>query len=274
MLDNSFRLRYKAVPLATSIMGKAMDNTPVHNHSEFEILFITKGTSTIRINNTTYTAKKGDMFFVNPLEIHSVTREDKENYSHTCVCFDCSLISDSKISDALMSEALHIQHYIKNGSPHSVKLKNFFTEIIKSHEAHSEYTKTEISAYISLMFTYLLKNSLTDKKTSKNKNEIFCSKVSEYISQNYSEDITSKKIAHDLSYNQSYFCRMFKKNFNSRFSDYLNMYRISMSRILLEEGGSSVTQIAIKCGFNTPSYFAKCFKKAIGILPSEYLKNQ
>jgi len=274
MLDDSFRLRYKAVPLAISFTDKASGNTPVHNHIEFEMLLITKGTSTVTINNTSYIAQKGDIFFINPLEIHSVTKSDSDGYAHKCICFDCSLISDNKIKDSLLDGTLHIINRIDNQSPYSGIIKKYFLNIIESHIEDSDYVKTEISAYISLLFAYLMKQSLADFKSVKSKNTIFCSKVFLYILEHYSEDITSKQIAEALSYNQSYFCRNFKKNFSCSFSDYLTTYRISMARIFLEEGKCSVTDIALKCGFNTPSYFTKCFKKSFGILPSEYIKSQ
>ena len=104
----------------------------------------------------------------------------------------------------------------------------------------------------------------------KNKNTLFCKNVIDYISEHYNENITSQKAADTLSYNQSYFCRAFKKNFNMCFSDYLNMYRIKTSRMLLEDGQKSISSIALECGFNSPSYFTSCFKKYLGILPSEY----
>lgn len=38
-------------------------------------------------------------------------------------------------------------------------------------------------------------------------------------------------------------------------------------------GGASVTQIALKCGFQNPGHFARDFRLAFGDSPSEIVKN-
>lgn len=270
MLDDSFKIRYKAVPVAISQTKKIAEDTLIHNHSEFEILLIEKGKSEINISGKKYDANEGDMIFINPLEVHSVYIEDKKNYSHKCICFDCSLILDHKIKVALTNEALKIKHHIESKSPHKSTLENYFFGIIKAHGENGKYSKTEAISYISLMFSYIMKNNLTDNLQKKSKDEIFCKKALKYTEEHYFEDISSKHAADTLSYNQCYFCRTFKKNFGRSFSSYLNFYRISKARSLLENDEKSITDIALECGFNTPSYFSKCFKSELGILPSEY----
>lgn len=271
MLDDSFKIRYKSVPLAISCQN---DSTPTeaHNHSEFEILLITDGSCDVNINDISYHAKTGDMIFINPMEVHSIRAYKNDTYSHKCICFDCSIILDSSISEELQNETLHITHHIAESDPRGSRLRSIFSDILESFDADNNYTKIEITSYISLMFAHLLKHSIIDNDVKKTKNTLFCKKVLEYISEHYGENITSKETAEALSYNQSYFCRNFRKNFDKCFSDYINMYRIATSRKLLESGKMTITQIATECGFNSAAYFTICFKKHLGMLPSEYKK--
>ena len=52
------------------------------------------------------------------------------------------------------------------------------------------------------------------------------------------------------------------------------IYKVRFSEAcrLLEDGRYSVSEISDMVGFNTPSYFATCFKKHIGCLPTEWAK--
>lgn len=270
MLDDSFKIRYKSVPLAVSFQKESYEPTEAHNHLEFEILLIESGECHLTVNDKQYIVKGGDMIFINPLEIHSIYVSDKEPYSHICICFDCSLIIDASIRNSLLEESLHLRHHITSENQITLYLKELFLKTIDSFYEDTAFTKAELISYISLIITNMVKNGFTDNQINKSKNTVFCAKALKYISEHYTENITSKEIASALSYNQSYFCRTFRKNFNKCFSNYLNMYRIAASRKLFETDKKTVTQIASECGFNSASYFTSCFKKYIGISPSEY----
>lgn len=273
MIEDDFRIRYKKAPLAIWVQDIAQI-VEFHNHSEFEIVKIIEGSGEATINNKTFSIKQGDMLFINPFEVHSWNLDTQKPYLHKCLVFDCSLINDAKIAEDVKKEAIRITGFVDSKHPVIPTLHTLFDNIISCYENDDRYIEMEIKANISLIFACLLKNNLTDSSRGKTKNEIFCTNTLQYISEHYGENITSKDIAAALSYNQSYFCRMFKKSFNKQFNDYLNMYRIVEAKKLLCIEGKTITRIAVECGFNSQSYFAECFKRYVGVLPSEYRKKQ
>ena len=271
MLDDSFRMRYKSVPAAISEQND-FSSTKLHNHKEFEILLINSGSCTIRIANNEYFALAGDMVFINPMEVHGVTVNSDKPYSHQCICFDLSLIMNSRMSDDLKNGSIGITHIIKRSTVHNARLKDLFQNIFSEFEYESQTFAMEIAAYLTLMFSCLIRNSFTYVNYETPKEKGFCGDVMEYINGHYTEKVTSKKIADAFYLNHSYFCRKFKENFGVSFSAYLNRYRMSVARALLEENSENITEISYMCGFDTPTYFSKCFKKHFGVLPSEYKK--
>lgn len=274
MLNDSFRIRYRAIPIATSEQIDSFAPTNLHNHNEFEILLILSGSCTVRIANMEYFAKKGDMIFINPLEIHEITVNTDAPYHHKCMCFDISVIMNNRLGENLRNECMCINHHIKSDSVHSGYLADLFEKVFDVF-CHDEKTMAmDISAYITLIFSYLVKNSLSDTKTLNPAGTRFCADVTEYIKQHYSENITSKKAADACFLNPSYFCRKFKENFGVSFSSYLNMYRISIAKSMLEEESLSIGTISEMCGFDTPTYFSRCFKQQVGLLPAEYKKGK
>lgn len=56
--------------------------------------------------------------------------------------------------------------------------------------------------------------------------------------------------------------------------DFIRKIRFKEACRLLKDGRYSISEISDRVGFNTPSYFATCFKKYMGCLPTEYVKNQ
>jgi transcriptional regulator GlxA family with amidase domain len=51
----------------------------------------------------------------------------------------------------------------------------------------------------------------------------------------------------------------------------LREFRLEKARELLKKQTGNITQVTFDSGFNSPSYFTKCFKKRFGLLPAIYL---
>lgn len=52
----------------------------------------------------------------------------------------------------------------------------------------------------------------------------------------------------------------------------LKEYRLEKAKELMRKNNYSIAQITFDCGFTSPSYFTKCFKKKYGLLPNSYLE--
>ena len=49
-------------------------------------------------------------------------------------------------------------------------------------------------------------------------------------------------------------------------NDYLRIERLKKAAQLLKEGSCKINEVCYMVGFNTPSYFTKCFQKQFGVL--------
>lgn len=269
MINNSFNKRYKKLPIATSESVNC--DTEVHNHSEFEILYIEKGSSEVTVSGKTFIANQNDFIFINPMQVHSVKFNRDSVYKHKCICFDTSIIVNKELSLSLSSEAFTVKNHIPSTSKIASDISKLFLSTYNACFSEDVTFEMEVTSYITLIFTYLIKSGLIEKQNY-NKSNDFCALIIDYVKNHYHESITSKQASTALNFNQSYFCRNFKLNFGTSFSAYLNAYRISVSRRFLEEGKKSITQIAYDVGFSSPASFTKSFKQQMGILPSEYKK--
>ena len=93
-----------------------------------------------------------------------------------------------------------------------------------------------------------------------------------YISEHYHLDVSTKDLAEMNFVTESYFCRFFKKFTGMTFASYITEYRIKKAQLLLENTNDDISSIAQSVGFGDANYFARTFKRIIGISPSKYRK--
>ena len=53
-------------------------------------------------------------------------------------------------------------------------------------------------------------------------------------------------------------------------SEFVRTQRLKLAASLLEKSDANISEVCFMVGFNSPSYFTKCFKEAYNCLPSEY----
>ncbi|MGL5435230.1 MAG: response regulator transcription factor [Lachnospiraceae bacterium] len=92
----------------------------------------------------------------------------------------------------------------------------------------------------------------------------------DYIHNHYSDDINISTVAGNLGISEGYLSRMFKKETDYTFTNYLIYYRIKLAMNLLKDYRLKVYEVAYEVGYSDTTYFSAQFKKIVGISPSEY----
>lgn len=93
-----------------------------------------------------------------------------------------------------------------------------------------------------------------------------------YIHGHYREELSLDQIAAAADISKSEALRCFKAGLHTTPAAYLTEYRLGCAKDLLQNGGYTVQQVALECGFDNSSYFCKVFKKYLGISPLEFCR--
>jgi len=81
---------------------------------------------------------------------------------------------------------------------------------------------------------------------------------------------TSEQFAKAMLLSRTQLHRKLKAIFNMSASEFIRSQRLKLSLQLLKESDATISEIAYQVGFNTPSYFIKCFKETYHCTPNEY----
>ena len=85
--------------------------------------------------------------------------------------------------------------------------------------------------------------------------------------------VSISEVAAELGMSDSHISRMFRRETGQTFEQFLIGKRIELAKRLLLDPLNKVSEVARRCGFSDPSYFARVFRKVLGCSPGEYCEN-
>ncbi|MDD3658873.1 MAG: response regulator, partial [Lascolabacillus sp.] len=101
--------------------------------------------------------------------------------------------------------------------------------------------------------------------------EEFIKKLNTLVQDNLAEsDFNVENMAEHFNMSRASFYRKVKGVLDLTPNEYLRVERLKKAAYLLREEDYKVNEVCYMVGFNSPSYFTKCFQQQFGILPKEF----
>jgi AraC-like DNA-binding protein len=96
--------------------------------------------------------------------------------------------------------------------------------------------------------------------------------IQKYVDEHFSDpDFSLERLGNDLKYNKKYLSTVFKRHVGVGIVDYLHTVRIQHACTMLKQGFTSVSDVALRCGYPDAQYFSKVFKRRMNLSPREYM---
>lgn len=103
---------------------------------------------------------------------------------------------------------------------------------------------------------------------------ILIDRVHQYVLDNLSGDVSLTSIAEEVYLNPSYLSRYYKQITGQNLLEYIQSTKLHVAIQLMENTNLKLNEIAIRVGFESPSYFTTFFKRKTGLSPQEYRKQK
>lgn len=256
-----------------------------HYHDYIELLYGLSGHFDVHLNNGLYQFGPGDLVLINSGEVHQIETSTEESGHYYVVRFEPDVIYTLSQNVLEMKYILPFtlnnynhQKVFERGLIDNTILPEMIESIMSEFSDKNYGYELAIKAYICRIFLWILRywNQSGIKSYDFYNADLSMleklQKVLAYVSTNYKEDIKVTDIAKMCNVSYSYFSRNFNKIMNTSFNDYLNYIRISEAEKLLITTDLNITEIAMKVGFSTSSYFIKQFKDHKKTSPKRYKK--
>ena len=230
------------------------------NCALYRFNYIVDGMGTVCCNGVTAEVQKGDIFFLFPGVSYSITGNELFEYMY---------ISYTGIRAKAEMEK-------RNINTTNFVFKNF-CEIYPLWVLAKGYHRDDMELISKSLLLYALAR-ISGGTENHEKMELQREPVAslqlieQYVNENFTDhNLSVEQISSYFSYNKKYISTLFKKHYKVGLIEYINTLRINYACMLIARGNKSVMEIASQSGFNDPSYFAKVFRKKIGVSPSKYI---
>lgn len=94
--------------------------------------------------------------------------------------------------------------------------------------------------------------------------------VCELVETDFGDDLQLDDIARRIATSRRQLQRAFAEIGRTTFRDYLTSVRMSKAAEMLRDGVLPVREVAHRVGYRQPAQFAKAFRRAHGMAPSEF----
>lgn len=250
-------------------------------HGEVVIALVRTGSMTIETTTNAYHLNQGDIYFISPNQKYRIS----DNLNAVVDVILLNLSNPSSVTQEYIPQSI-IRGLTTGNCTHFVKVTPddaFYSEILNDLRTVTQAENEKFDFFQLLVhgkmyeiFYILFANKyieIFDVETQGKKYRAL-RRITEYINENFCENISLDTIAQTTGLSRYYVSHLFKELMNTTFVNYVNELRLTRAAMLLTTTDTPIIEIAGMSGFNNISNFNRAFKMYYDTTPSKYRKTE
>ena len=243
-----------------------------HHHSAAEIIYCIENLYTVTIGNEVYHLNAGDILFIPPDTIHSLNGGEGIRFIFLIDLMPLQSFVDYNVIETVTMRPLFLSE--NSLRPLYERVRDQLTDITDIYFRSQSMWELMVFSRLTQMYADIGRFNFSHKEErSENENSlIYYEKFAgllKYVDTHLNETLSLEWAADFTGFSKYYFLRLFKEYTGMTYYDLILHKRIQSAQRLLYSN-ESVTNIAIRTGFNNLTSFSRSFKKLTGVSPSQY----
>jgi len=275
------RLGFPIGILTSRFTEDTYDFVDWHWHEEVQYIVVLEGSFRFHIADKKYEVSSGNGIFINVHQIHKAEALEP-NSAYFFIYFHPALLTSEKESyiyktyiSAILSDDFTGSITLDKTIKEDRRILNTILEMKYIYQKQDEYFELDIVSSLFQLWKYTL--VCAEKKSlMKASHDLLTNnrlkKIISFINDNYATSLTLEDIADHVNLSRSECCRFFKSCVGQSLFQYILHYRVNKSIELLIHTDMSIANISHEVGFNSQSYYTKCFTSMKSKTPSQMRK--
>lgn len=245
-----------------------------HYHDCHQIVYVTGGSAEIRVNETQYRVKAGDLVVFSRLEQHAVTGQSWD-YQRYVLKLDPELSVGRE--HAYRFYAILFNRPVGFCNLIDVQAQKdlfcaLFASILQEWEGIKPVRETLLNLLVQQLLIYCYRQIPEAFFAVEDERLEIVQQIQTQFQRDYKNVISLQELAQTYNLSVSYLSHLFKKTTGSSVMGYLQSCRIAAAKKYLAETDMRIGEIVEQCGFSDTSNFGRTFRSTTGLSPTDFRK--
>lgn len=227
----------------------------------YQLEYVLEGRIFIEVEDKTYCAEAGDLFFINKATLRTLYSDKKNPVKKFFITVKGPLmdgiVKAYKLKEPVIITKADVEKNFKN-IMHILEKAPLYTPPVRDHIGREilEIIQT-VSRGLSLVDTIAERQNVAES-------------IIRYIDSNLDRKITIEELSQNFFLGKTQLIKLFKDKYKMTPMKYAQIQRIELAKYYLQATDTPISSMHELIGFDDVKYFSKLFKKATGISPREY----
>jgi AraC-like DNA-binding protein len=262
---------------------------PIHGHDFVELVYVVDGEGKHIFEGDQYDVSSGNVFIINPGEVHTYHIEPGKRLEIINCLFMPSFINKVWLRNLGISESMdyyyihpfldkreRFHHSLHLHGKDAIRVLSLLDGISSEFEEMRTGYPTLIRMQLVQLLIQLSRIYGEQKVTSKHftlrsqERKVLVQRICGYLERHYDQKVSLAILSDLFNISSRHLNRVFKEETGKTVIEAVHQIRIERAKSLLLESNEKVISIAMEVGYDDPAFFTRLFNRQVGCSPGKF----